>query len=73
VGLNANSSAGIAAAASARLRRIVACIALADAAIEVESCSPAPPSVVCAIAGTLIAARQNDNTTERTIVFSIEQ
>src|SRR5437773_12405212 len=51
----------MAAAASARLRRMVACIAFAVAANDVESSLSNPPSVVCAPAAA--AARRRHTST----------
>jgi hypothetical protein len=48
--LKPKSSAGIASAASAMSRRIVACIAFTLAAIDDDSALSNPPSEVCAYA-----------------------
>src|ERR1700682_2279626 len=52
-------------AASARLRRIVACIDFTTAAIDGESASAKPPSVVCAMAGAVAHARKSETIRSR--------
>src|SRR5258708_25234909 len=60
VGRNAYSSAGIASAASARLRRIVAWVAFATLASEVDKESAYSASVVCAPADPVRHRHEHD-------------
>src|SRR4029453_15869126 len=60
-------------AASARLRRMVACIPFTTAAIDGEATSPNPPSLVCAATGDVAPIRQIEKRSFRSILVVLRR